>query len=75
MGVVNDSDRSIKVFSQTTCTFNTRVLWTNNNDIRTKKAFVTVVFGKERNCIEVIYWNVKETLNLNSVEVKALEHG
>ena len=68
--IINDGNWSIKIFSKTTSTFYTRVFRTNNNHIGASQPFVTVVFCKKWNCIEVIYRNVKESLNLNGMEIQ-----
>ena len=70
LSIIDDGNGCIEGFCQATRSFDTRVFWTDNNNIFTRKAFHCIVLSKERNRKEVIHWNIKEALNLNGVEVQ-----
>ena len=70
LSIINNSDWSIKIFSQATSTFNTRIFRANNDNVCTSQPFFVVVFSKKRDSKEIIHGDVKKALNLDSVKVK-----
>ena len=66
---INDSDWCFQTLSKFTRTRNTTMVWRNNYHILPRKTSTIKIICDKRRSHQMIYWDIKESLNLRSMKV------
>ena len=67
--LINDCDWCFQTLSKFSCTSHTTMVWRNNNNIISSKTSTIKVICDKWSTHQMVYRNIKESLNLRSMEV------